>query len=846
MEMGKETARVVVLAVNGVRREAAGADVHPSMTLLEFLRTKTPVRGPKISCGEGGCGACVVLISKYDPATDEVTEFSANSCLTLLGTLSHCSVTTSEGIGNTRDGYHPVQQRLSGFHASQCGFCTPGMCMSIFSALVKADKPGHAAPAPPAGFSRLTCSEAEHAVSGNLCRCTGYRPIVDACKSFAADVDLEDLGLNSFWKKAADDRADVGKLPQYSAGSVCTFPEFLKAEIKSNIGKLPEHSAGSVSDDGWYYPRSIQELDNLFDANWFDETAVKIVASNTGAGVYKEQDLYEKYVDIKGIPELLVIDKPSLAAQKVITVISAKDIPVGGKNIGTSYPMLGDEALFGDPVSEFAGQTVGIVIAETQKYAYMAAKQAVIEYSTENLEPPILTIEDAIKHNSYFHTPPYLAPQPVGDFDKGMSEADHKILSGEVKLESQYYFYMETNTALAIPDEDNCITVYSSTQTPEITQNVIADLLGVPYHNVRVITRRVGGGFGGKAQKGCPVACACALAAFKLRRPVRMYLDLKTDMIMAGGRHPMKVKYSVGFKSDGTLTALHVDLGINAGISPDVSPMLPGFIFSSLKKYNWGALAFDVKLCKTNVSSRSAMRGPGEVQGSFIAEAIIEHVASVLAADTNAVRRKNLHSFDSLTAFYGKAAGDAATYSLVDLFDKLTTSPEYRSRAAEVERFNGGSKWKKRGISCVPITFQVTLRPSPGKVSILNDGSIVVEVGGVEIGQGLYTKVKQMTAFGLAELDADGVLLDKVRVIQADSLSMVQGGFTGGSTTSEVSCQAVLESCAALVERLKPIKESIEANSGAPAPWSALIAQATMESVNLTADAAYGRGQLHD
>uniref|UniRef100_A0A8R7Q0G5 FAD-binding PCMH-type domain-containing protein n=4 Tax=Triticum TaxID=4564 RepID=A0A8R7Q0G5_TRIUA len=1032
------------------------------------------------------------------------------------------------------------------------------MCMSIFSALVKADKPGHAAPAPPAGFSRLTCSEAEHAVSGNLCRCTGYRPIVDACKSFAADVDLEDLGLNSFWKKAADDRADVGKLPQYSAGSVCTFPEFLKAEIKSNIGKLPEHSAGSVSDDGWYHPRSIQELDNLFDANWFDETAVKIVASNTGAGVYKEQDLYEKYVDIKGIPELLVIDrsskgveigaavsiskaievfsdgttpvfrkiaghlgkvaspfvrntatiggnlimaqrlrfpsdiatlllaaaatvtihtasktvclsleefleqppfdaktillsifvpdwgsdsvifetsraaprpfgnavsyvnsaflartsgdaasgdliiqeiclafgayggvairarnveeflkgksvsapvvleavqllkevirpsqdtthpeyrvslavaflfsllsslgkdlieprkaitngstesspevatdnlpirsrqelifsekykpigkpitkagselqasgeavyvddipapkdclygafiygthphahikgfnfKPSLAAQKVITVISAKDIPVGGKNIGTSYPMLGDEALFGDPVSEFAGQTVGIVIAETQKYAYMAAKQAVIEYSTENLEPPILTIEDAIKHNSYFHTPPYLAPQPVGDFDKGMSEADHKILSGEVKLESQYYFYMETNTALAIPDEDNCITVYSSTQTPEITQNVIADLLGVPYHNVRVITRRVGGGFGGKAQKGCPVACACALAAFKLRRPVRMYLDLKTDMIMAGGRHPMKVKYSVGFKSDGTLTALHVDLGINAGISPDVSPMLPGFIFSSLKKYNWGALAFDVKLCKTNVSSRSAMRGPGEVQGSFIAEAIIEHVASVLAADTNAVRRKNLHSFDSLTAFYGKAAGDAATYSLVDLFDKLTTSPEYRSRAAEVERFNGGSKWKKRGISCVPITFQVTLRPSPGKVSILNDGSIVVEVGGVEIGQGLYTKVKQMTAFGLAELDADGVLLDKVRVIQADSLSMVQGGFTGGSTTSEVSCQAVLESCAALVERLKPIKESIEANSGAPAPWSALIAQATMESVNLSAHA---------
>ncbi|VAI22982.1 unnamed protein product [Triticum turgidum subsp. durum] len=1151
--LGKEAASAgerVVLAVNGARHEAAGVD--PSMTLLEFLRTRTPVRGPKLGCGEGGCGACVVLISKYDPATDVVTEFSASSCLTLLGSLNHCSVTTSEGIGNTRGGYHPVQQRLAGFHASQCGYCTPGMCMSIFSALVKADKTGDPAPTP--GFSKLTCSEAEHAVSGNLCRCTGYRPIVDTCKSFAADVDLEDLGLNSFWKKGTDP-ADVGKLPEYSSGAVCTFPEFLKSEIKGQMKDAPVVNAG---EDGWYHPKSIEELHTLFDSKWFDENSVKIVASNTGAGVYKDQDLYKKYIYIKGIPELSVIDrsnkgveigaavsiskaieifsdgtpvfkkianhlskvaspfirnmgtiggnvimaqrlpfasdivtvllaagstvtiqtaskmlsltleefleqppcdaktillsifvpdwgsdnvifetsraaprpfgnavsyvnsaflartsgdaasgeliideiclafgaygvdhatrarkveeflkgksvsgpvileavqllkdvispsegtthpeyrvslavsflfsflsalgnnlnapngscpndpekhgkvasddlpirsrqelvfndeykpvgKPitksgaelqasgeavyvddipapkdclygafiysthphahiksvnfrsSLASEKVITVISAKDIPAGGKNVGSGWAFLGNEALFGDPVSEFAGQNIGIVIAETQKYAYMAAKQAIIEYSTENLEPPILTIEDAIQHDSYIPVLPFFAPQPIGDFDQGMCEADHKILSGEVKLESQYYFYMETQTALAIPDEDNCITVYVSTQLPEITQNVVGDLLGIPYHNVRIITRRVGGGFGGKGMKGTHAACACALAAFKLRRPVRMYLDRKTDMIMAGGRHPMKAKYSVGFKSDGTLTALHVDLGINAGISPDLSPLIPANTIASLKKYNWGALAFDIKLCKTNMSSKSAVRAPGDVQGSFIAEAIIEHVASVLGSDTNVVRRKNLHNVESLTKFYSDSAGDAPTYSLVDIFDKLASSPEYRSRAEVVEQFNGGSRWKKRGISCVPITYEVTLRPTPGKVSILNDGSIAVEVGGVEIGQGLYTKVKQMTAFGLGELcpDADR-LLDKVRVIQADTLSMIQGGFTGGSTTSESSCEAVRQACTVLVKRLKPIKEGLEAKSGAPVPWSTLIAQANMASVNLSAHA---------
>src|SRR6185437_12574061 len=129
-------------------------------------------------------------------------------------------------LGNTRDGFHAIQKRMSGFHASQCGFCTPGMCMSIFSSLVGADNSKR--PQPPNGFSKLKVSEAEKAFSGNLCRCTGYRPIVDACKSFASDVDLEDLGLNIFWKKG-DKKPDVGKLPSYTfGGGICTFPDFLK------------------------------------------------------------------------------------------------------------------------------------------------------------------------------------------------------------------------------------------------------------------------------------------------------------------------------------------------------------------------------------------------------------------------------------------------------------------------------------------------------------------------------------------------------------------------------------------------------------------------------------------
>jgi len=197
--------------------------------------------------------------------------------------------------------------------------------MSIFSALVKADKEA-SRPDPPPGFSKLTTSEAEKAVSGNLCRCTGYRPIVDACKSFAADVDLEDLGLNCFWKKG-DEPADVSKLPGYNNGAICTFPEFLKSEIKC----LMENTSGppvAVSNDGWYHPKSIEELQRVFNSNWFDENSVKIVASNTGSGVYKDQDLYDKYIDIKGIPELSVINRNSKGVELGSVVSISKAIEV--------------------------------------------------------------------------------------------------------------------------------------------------------------------------------------------------------------------------------------------------------------------------------------------------------------------------------------------------------------------------------------------------------------------------------------------------------------------------------------------------------------------------------------
>ncbi|XVF47064.1 hypothetical protein PTKIN_Ptkin03bG0079000 [Pterospermum kingtungense] len=1172
-ETGKQ--KNLVFAVNGKRFELS--EVDPSTTLLEFLRSQTPFKSAKLSCGEGGCGACVVLLSKYEQVLDQVEDFTVSSCLTLLCSVNGCSITTAEGVGNSKTGFHPIQERFAGFHASQCGFCTPGMCVSLFSALVNADKTNRPQPRP--GFSKLTVSEAEKAIAGNLCRCTGYRPIADACKSFAADVDMEDLGFNSFWKKGESDEVKLSRLPPYYQSTASSrFPEFLKNEIKARTNLV---SAGHR----YYSPASLEELQSLLQQNESNnETSMKIVVGNTGMGYYKELERYDKYIDLKSISELSVIRKdhtgieigaavtiskaiealrednegafhlesktvfkkiadhmekiasrfirnsgsvggnlmmaqrkhfpsdiatillptgtimnimtgeklekltmeefigtPPLESETILLSIkipcwNPSDIssetntkllfetyraaprPLGnalpylnaaflaevsscgncnevrlnkcqlafgaygtkrpiraskveefltGKLLsvnvlyeatklletiiipedGTSHPtyrtslavsflfeflspMLGipeisnvchngilsenskvelnndqlgqkkaptllssakqviqlneeyhpvgkpitkagaaiqasgeavyvddipspknclhgafiysteplarvkgikfkhgsspigvtaimtvkdipgenrgiksvycEEPLYADEIAQCAGDRIAFVVADSQKHADLAANMAVVDYDKNNLEPPVLSVEEAVERSSFFELPPSLYPLQLGDFSKGMAAADHQILSAQVKLGSQYYFYMETQAALAVPDEDNCMVVYTSNQFPEFTHDTIAKCLGVPGHNVRVITRRVGGGFGGKATKAVPVATACALAAYKLQRPVRIYMNRKTDMIMAGGRHPMKITYSVGFKTNGKITALKLDILIDAGIYQDISLPMPGLIVAGLNKYDWGAFLCDIKVCKTNLPSRSAMRAPGDLQGSFIAEAIIEHVASTLSIEVDSVRSINLHTYNTLEFFYKNSAGEPLEYTLPTIWDRLATSSSFYLRTEMLKEFNRCNRWRKRGISRVPVMYEVLVRATPGKVSILRDGSIVVEVGGIELGQGLWTKVKQVTAYALSLVKCGGTeeLVQKVRVIQTDTLSLVQGGMTAGSTTSESSCEAVRLCCNILVERLISFKEKLQEQMKS-VEWETLITQAYLNSVNLSASSYY-------
>ncbi|KAL1552862.1 aryl-alcohol oxidase 3 [Salvia divinorum] len=1136
MESGGAGDDCLAFEVNGRRFELP--EIDPSTTLLDFLRSRTPFKSVKLGCGEGGCGACVVAVSKYDSTLKKVETFTVSSCLTLICSINGCSITTSEGLGNAKTDFTRSIKALANAEKSQLA-------------------------EPPNGFSKITASEAEKAIAGNLCRCTGYRPIADACKSFAADVDLEDLGINSFWRKGDKNEKKVSSLPLYSRKDhACSY---MGGECRST--RLLNSKKNS-----WYSPASVEELHNLLHSDTVvKDGSVKLVVGNTANGYYKETEVYDIYIDLRYIPELSVVkrdesgielgaalsiskvvvylrensesgehvfskiadhmekvaagfvrnsaslggnlimaqkkyfpsdivtlllvvgasvsimsghkhekitmeeflSRPPLDSQTVLftvhipfldlkringsvqtssrfmfetyraaprplgnalpylnaailadifpdtngslvnniqlafgaygtkhatrarkveeyltgkvlslevldeatkllkgavvseegtshaayrsslavgflfeflnsfssvgsaisgglsnkkqndsllegavtgnqpllssakqvvessreyhpvgepmpkfgaaiqasgeavfvddipsptdclygaiicstkplarvkgisiknhprlaqapDVITAKDIPKEGKNVGC-LTLFGGEPLFADDIAKCCGDIIALVVADTQKNANLAAKNAVVDYDTAGLDPPILTVEEAVERSSFYHVPPFLYPQTVGDFAKGMAEADHKILSDEIRLGSQYYFYMETQRALAVPDEDNCMVVYTSSQSPKYAHRVIAQCLGVPEHNVRVHTRRVGGGFGGKSSKAMPISTACALAAYKLQRPVRMYLDRKTDMIIAGGRHPMKITYSVGFKSDGKITALHLDVLVNAGMGT-----LSFDFIGVFKKYDWGALSFDFKICRTNHSSKSAMRAPGEVQASYIAEAIIENVASWLAVDVDSIRNRNLHSYESLKLFCGGASGESDEFTLPSIWDKVASMSNFDQRILSVEQFNRSNLWLKRGISRLPIVHEVLVRSAPGKVSILWDGSIVVEVGGIEIGQGLWTKVKQVVAYALGQIQCDGTedLFDKVRVVQMDTLSLIQGGSTAGSTTSESSCAAVRLCCSVLVERLTPLKETLKADTGS-VDWKTLILQANYAAVNLAANSLF-------
>jgi xanthine dehydrogenase molybdopterin binding subunit len=496
----------------------------------------------------------------------------------------------------------------------------------------------------------------------------------------------------------------------------------------------------------------------------------------------------------------------------VACVLTAKDVP-GMNDVGA---VRHDEPLFADAVASYHGHMVALVVGKDIETCKQAAKKVKVEY--EPL-PAVLGAREAVAKES-FHTQPHVIRR--GDCDGMLAKAAH-VLEGEFEIGGQEHFYLEAHAAWAEAGEADEIFVASSTQHPTEVQAVVAHVLDVPRHKVTVQSPRMGGGFGGKETQGNGWAAAVALAAKRTGRPVRVQLDRDIDMQMTGKRHPFFAKYKVGFDDEGKLLAARVHLYADGGWALDLSESIcDRGLFHLDNSYYIPNVEFIGRVAKTNVTSHTAFRGFGGPQGMLVMEEILDRIARRVGHSPEEVREKNLYrgSGETNTTHYGQELGDERIQTI---WNSLLASTKFADRRSAIDSFNASSARIKRGIAITPVKFGISftatwLNQAGALVLVYRDGTVQVNHGGTEMGQGLYTKIR---GIAMREL---GVSEAQVRVMRTQTDKVPNTSATAASSGSDLNGQAVKAACETIKERLAPIAaELLGAESALAVPASAVI-----------------------
>jgi xanthine dehydrogenase large subunit len=481
---------------------------------------------------------------------------------------------------------------------------------------------------------------------------------------------------------------------------------------------------------------------------------------------------------------------PAKEVPGVVTTLTAEDVPGEGNSGANRH----DEPLFPNEVTHHS-QPVAWVLGETLEAAKLGAARVRAEYRAL---PAILTIDDAIVAKS-FHSGPYAIRR--ADAGAAIAESPHR-LTGELFIQGQEHFYLETQCALAHLDEDGGMVVDSSTQHPSETQDIVARVLGIAKHQVAVQCLRMGGAFGGKEVQANPWAAIAALGTSKTGRPVLVRLPRRLDMVLTGKRHPFLAKYTVGFDDAGKLRGLELKLYSDGGWSLDLSdPVLWRAMFHCDNAYLIPALDVNGWVCKTHKTSQTAFRGFGGPQGMIVIEDALDRIARDLDIPPHLVRERNFYREGDVT-HYGQAVKDAARIETI--WDTLKASSSYESRRAAAQQFNAGSEHKKRGIAITPVKFGISFtatffNQAGALVLLYRDGSVQVNHGGTEMGQGLNTKIRQIAADGL------GVQLEAVRVMATRTDKIPNTSATAASAGTDLNGAAVLDACRKIQGQLIPV-----------------------------------------
>ncbi|CAK9809030.1 Xanthine dehydrogenase [Anthophora quadrimaculata] len=547
----------------------------------------------------------------------------------------------------------------------------------------------------------------------------------------------------------------------------------------------------------------------------------------TGEAIYCDD--MPKYIDelylalvlsTRAHAKILKIDATKATSlEGVVAFYSAKDIPDEQRKI---FP---DEQVFVLDKVTSHGQVIGAIVAVNQTIAQRAARMVEIEY--ENLEPVIISIEDAIKHRSFFNETPKCIRN--GDVEKGFAESPH-ILEGEVRTGGQEHFYLETNVTLAVPKEEDEMEIFCSTQAVTEVQTHIAHVLNVHANKIVVRAKRLGGGFGGKESRCGILALPVAFAAHRLRKPVRCMLDRDEDIMVSGTRHPFLLRYKVGFDDNGAIKAARVYIYNNAGYSTDLSfPVMERALFHFENSYKIPVCEVYGFICKTNLPSNTAFRGFGGPQGMFVAETMIRHIAEYLNIDAVKVSQLNLYTEGDTTHYNQKLIN----FTLRRCWDECVLSSNYDDRLAQVQKYNKENRYKKRGLAVVPTKFGISftalfLNQTSALVHVYTDGSVLISHGGVEMGQGLHTKMIQVASRSLK------INPEKIHIMETATDKVPNTSATAASVGSDLNGMAVMNACEKIMKRLRPVIDKMPNGT-----WEEWITAAYMERINLSATSFY-------
>ena len=531
----------------------------------------------------------------------------------------------------------------------------------------------------------------------------------------------------------------------------------------------------------------------------------------------------------------------------VAAVLTCKDIP--GKNqVGA---IIQDECLLAEETVHFMGEPVALVIAETKAAAKKAFKDIVLEID------PLPAVTDP--RESYANGTLIIPPRTfaLGDVDKAREECD-VIVEGRVDSGGQEHYYMEPQGALAVPVENGGLKIYSSTQSPTAVQRLTARVLGLPMHKIEVDTRRIGGGFGGKEDQATPWACMAALAAFKLKRPVKLILDRGEDIKMTGKRHPYSSDFKLGLKEDGTILAYDVMFYQNSGAAADLSTaILERTLFHSTNSYFIPNVRATAACCYTNLAPFTAFRGFGGPQAMFVLESAIRTAAETMKLSPRVIQQKNLLDEDDTFPYGMKVENCRARRCWEEAEERYGFDAIFQN----VESFNAANRMKKKGAAVMPVCFGISftntmMNQAGALVHVYTDGSVGVSTGAVEMGQGVNMKILGIAAHTLS------ISPGRVKIETTNTTRVANTSPTAASTGADMNGNAVRIACLSIIDRLKKlaaellhhenaddieIKEDMVHLTGwkTALSWEALVTEAFNRRIDLSSHGYYATPDIY-